>query len=72
MKLTLSVEGKVLASIPIESCKENNEYYLKAFRRLLVIRHQDKLRALKKEPFFYVEPTLGNAAKTSAFSMGEC
>jgi hypothetical protein len=55
MKLNLSVDGCILASIPIEAFSHQNDYYLKAFRRLLVIRHQQKLSSLNKEPVFFIE-----------------
>lgn len=55
MKLNLSVEGRILASIPVEATKAHNEYYLKAFRRLLTIRHHQKLAVLNKEPIFFLE-----------------
>lgn len=55
MKLNLSVEGRILASIPVEEAKAHNEYYLKAFRRLLTIRHHQKLVILNKEPVFILE-----------------
>ena len=55
MKLYLSVEGRILASVPVEAAKAENEYYLKAFRRLLTIRHHKKLAILNKEPFFFLE-----------------
>ena len=57
MKLTLAIEGKILASIPIEPCKEQNDDYLKALRRLLLLRHQQKIKALKKEPIFSFDHT---------------
>lgn len=55
MKLNLSVEGRILASVYVEASKATNDYYLKAFRRLLTIRHQQKLMTLKKEPLFFLE-----------------
>ena len=55
MKLNLSVEGRVLASVAVEETKAANDYYLKAFRRLLTIRHYQKLARLKKEPTFFLE-----------------
>lgn len=55
MKLNLSVEGQILASVPVEAANAQNEYYLKAFRRLLTIRHRKKLAILAKEPFFFLE-----------------
>ena len=62
MKLNLSLEGKLLASVSVVPFAENNDYYLKAFRRLLVLRHEKKLRNTKKEPQFFVEKT-DNAQK---------
>jgi hypothetical protein len=55
MKLNLSVESRILASVPVEAAKAHNEYYLKAFRRLLTIRHHKKLVLLNKEPFFFLD-----------------
>lgn len=60
MKLTLSVSGKILASTPIVPLAENNDYYLKAFRRLLILRHYKKLKTLKNEPQFFLEVPAGN------------
>ena len=55
MKLNLSVDGRILASVAVDSTKAGNDYYLKAFRRLLVLRHHQKLITLNKEPFFVLE-----------------
>ena len=55
MKLNLALEGKLLASVSLVPFAENNEYYLKAFRRLLVLRNEKKLRGTKKTPQFFIE-----------------
>lgn len=55
MKLNLSIEGKILASTQVLPFAANNEYYLKAFRRLLVLRHHKKLQTVKNKPHFFVE-----------------
>lgn len=54
MNLKLSVGGKVLASIPVDPAK-CDEYYLKAFRRLLIRRYRLPIAALKREPDFFIE-----------------
>jgi hypothetical protein len=55
MKMNLSVEGRILSSVYVDASRIDDENYLKAFRRLLTIRHQKKLLAIKKEPCFYLE-----------------
>lgn len=55
MKLNLSVEGRVLSSVFVDASRAGDDYYLKAFRRLLTIRHRKKLAVLNKEPFFFIE-----------------
>jgi ABC-type transporter MlaC component len=65
MKLKLTVEGKVLASVPLDATRASNEYYLKAFRRLLIIRYQNVLTAMQKEPVFCVEPVMDKHAMMS-------
>ena len=60
MKLTLSVEGRKLASVDLDASKAENDYYVKAFRRLLIIRHKKTLAALKKEPLFSIEIPVEN------------
>ena len=55
MKLNLTVEGRILASIPLTASAIKDEYYLKAFRRLLTLRHQQKLAQLHKQAAFEVE-----------------
>ena len=55
MKLNLSVEGRILSSVYFDASRAGDEYYLKAFRRLLTMRHQKKLATLKKEPSFFIE-----------------
>ena len=55
MKLTLTVDGRKLASVDLDAAKAENDYYVKAFRRLLIIRHKKTLAVLKKEPFFSIE-----------------
>lgn len=55
MKLHLTVDNRILASIPVEATGSVNDYYLKAFRRLLTIRHQKQLALLNKKPAFVLE-----------------
>lgn len=55
MKLTLTVNGKLLSSVPVDDKLAKNEYYLKAFRRLLLMRHRKELLAQDRQPFFYLE-----------------
>jgi hypothetical protein len=55
MKLNLTVEGRILASIPVDATQAANEYYLKAFQRLLVLRHQKAINRLQKKPTFFLE-----------------
>ncbi len=57
MKLNLTVDGRILASIPIEAFSHENDYYLKAFRRLMVIRHQQILSSLNQEQVFLLNHT---------------
>lgn len=64
MNLKLSVGGKVLASIPVDPSK-CDEYYLKAFRRQLIIRYRSSIIAQNSEPDFVVEePFLNRKAPT--------
>jgi hypothetical protein len=55
MKLNIAVAGKVLASVPVDPTKGNDDYYLKAFRRMLVIRSYKKLKTAQAEPRFFLE-----------------
>lgn len=55
MKLTITVEGRILASVPLDATNAENEYYQKAFRRLLTIRSRKALNSLKKEPVFLLD-----------------
>lgn len=55
MNLKLFVGEKVIASLPVDPSFATTEYHLKAFRRLLVMRHYKNLVALKKEPLFLLE-----------------
>ncbi len=59
MNLKLSVGGKVLASIPVDPSK-CDEYYLKAFRRQLIIRYRSSIVAHNSEPAFVMEEPLLN------------
>jgi hypothetical protein len=63
MKLNLSVEGRILSSIPVDATKVESEYYLKAFRRLLTIRHHKTLAALNKKPVFFLEQPVESRIK---------
>jgi hypothetical protein len=63
MKLNLSVEGRVLASIPVDASKAGDEYYLKAFRRLLVIRYHKDIARLNKVPIFFLELPVAENSK---------
>jgi hypothetical protein len=55
MKLNLTVNGKLLSSVPVDETQAKNEYYLKAFRRLLLMRHRKELLEKNRQPFFYLE-----------------
>lgn len=55
MKLTLTVNGKLLSSVPVDEKLAKNEYYLKAFRRLLLMRHHKELLSHDRQPLFYLE-----------------
>lgn len=55
MKLNLTVSGKVLDSINIPPAHANDEYYLKAFRRLLILRHHEKVLAQRQNLSFFIE-----------------
>jgi hypothetical protein len=48
MKLNLSVADKVIASIPVAPFLAEDDEYLKALRRQLMIRHRQKLKAEQK------------------------
>lgn len=63
MKLNLSVEGRILSSVTVDASRAADEYYLKAFRRMLTIRHYKKLAVLNKEPFFFIEHSGGTHRK---------
>jgi hypothetical protein len=54
MRLTLTVGGKELASIPIDATKANNHAYLQAKRRLLKTVHHTTLRTQAESPVFYL------------------
>lgn len=55
MKLNLSLSGKILSSVAIDPQNKNNDYYLKAFRRMLILRHRQSLAADQQPPVFCVE-----------------
>lgn len=55
MKLNLTVNGKLLSSVPLDEKLAHNEYYLKAFRRLLLMRHRKELLALNADAAFSLE-----------------
>lgn len=55
MKLNLTVNGKLLSSVPVDEKLAQNEYYLKAFRRLLLMRHRKELMEQNRQPFFSLE-----------------
>ena len=55
MKLNLTVSGKVLDSVNIPPAHVNDEYYLKAFRRLLILRHHQKISAQRQNLSFFIE-----------------
>lgn len=55
MKLNLTVSGKVLDSVNVHPSQINDEYYLKAFRRLLILRHSQKVSAQPQNLSFFVE-----------------
>ena len=55
MKLNLAVNGKLLSSVPLDEKLATNEYYVKAFRRLLLMRHRKDLLQGNKQANFYLE-----------------
>lgn len=63
MKLNLTINGKIISSVPVDASLIENENYLKAFRRLLMLRHRKMLMNLSAEPVFCLEiPTPKNSA----------
>ena len=54
MKLQLTVNGKVLSSVPVDENLAGNEAYLKAVRRLLLMRHRKELQQ-DNQPHFLLE-----------------
>jgi hypothetical protein len=58
MKLNLTVEGRVLASVPVDPSSASNDYYLKALRRLLLLRNGSSLGKLGSEPSFCLDHTV--------------
>lgn len=64
MKLNLTVNGKILSSVPVDENLASNEYYLKAFRRLLLMRHRKELLGQNTVANFSLEiPLAGKADK---------
>lgn len=55
MKLNLTVSGKILASTSIDPNLITDVEYLKAVRRLLMLRYQKKLLNCHQAPAFSVE-----------------
>jgi hypothetical protein len=55
MKMNISVEGRILSSVSVDTSRVSDEYYLKAFRRLLTIRHHKKLATISEKPSFMIE-----------------
>ncbi|MDQ3279475.1 MAG: hypothetical protein M3Q06_14195 [Bacteroidota bacterium] len=54
MKLQLTVNGKILSSFPVNETMAGNDAYLKAIRRLLLLRHQKELQQ-HDQPNFILE-----------------
>ena len=62
MKLKLTVNGKILSSVPVDEKLASNEYYLKAFRRLLLMRHRKELSGQNTVANFSLEIPLNSKA----------
>ena len=58
MKLNLALAGKVLASVAVDPARCSDDYYLKAFRRMLIIRYHRKLKSASSSPQFVMEQTV--------------
>jgi len=55
MQLVLSVAGKILDSVAIDPKRLLDNDYLDSLRRLLLIKNELSIIALRDEPEFYVE-----------------
>lgn len=55
MKLCISVGNKVLDRIEVDPEQVKNEAYLHAIRRLLYIKNELSVAALKRVPNYYIE-----------------
>jgi hypothetical protein len=55
MRLTITVEGKELASVPLDAEKAGRSDYLQAKRRLLQAAHHNVLRKSQEPPVYCIQ-----------------
>ena len=55
MHLKMSIGSKVIDCISVDAARCKDDNYLQALRRLLTVRHELTIAALKRQPTFYIE-----------------
>lgn len=65
MKLNLTISGKIVASTPVAPFLATDNNYLKALRRLLVLRHGKALKSVSTVPNFFLEHPIAKTGSSS-------
>ena len=66
MRLNLSVDGKLLATIPVDPKRWKDDDYLHELTRLLAKKNKTAISALRKPPSYYIEvPSKINSSRIS-------
>jgi hypothetical protein len=55
MRLNLTLNGMLVASMPVNPSRCKDEFYLQALRQHILQQHQDTLSLIPAKPFFYIE-----------------
>lgn len=55
MRLNLSVDGQILATVPVDPEKCKDKDYLDILTRLLASKNRTVISTLRKQPTFYIQ-----------------
>lgn len=62
MRLNLTLNGILVASLPLNPSRCKDEFYLQALRQQILQQNRDTLSLIPAKPFFYIEVPASSAS----------
>lgn len=62
MRLNLTLNGILVASVPLNPSRCKDEYYLQALRQQIIRQNKDTIELIPAQPFFYIEVPASSAS----------